>query len=287
MNPASSPAPAVALPDLRILPVADLLLHERHDAQRCEPLVQRLAEEQVLRNPPIVAPIGDGDARFVVLDGANRVTAAECLGLPHIAAQVVPYGSGADVVLDCWHHLVTGVAPGDFAGALARLPGVRVVPADAAHARALLARREAIAAIAFADGGHCAVRAEGTLHERVACLNDMVDLYRGAAQVFRVSTDRIEALLPQHGEAVTALVLFTRHDPSEIVELARVGAALPAGITRHVIARRALRLDLPLAVLAAPGSLEAKNAWLEEWIRAKVAQRQVRYYQESTFVFDE
>lgn len=286
-SPVPSPGPSsLALPELRILPVADLLLHERHDAQRCDPLVQRLADEQVLRNPPIVAAIGNGDARFVVLDGANRVTAFARLGVPHIAAQVVAYGSGGDVVLDCWHHLVAGVATRDFAAALAQLPGVAVEPADGAHARALLARREAIAAIAFPGGGHCTVRAEGTLHERVARLNDMVELYRGAATVFRVSTDRIEALLPQHDDA-TALVLFTRHDPSEIVELARVGAALPAGITRHVIARRALRLDLPLAVLADPGTLAEKNAWLGEWIRAKVAQRQVRYYQESTFVFDE
>lgn len=286
MAAASSPAPSLALPELRIVPVADLLLHERHDAQRCDPLVQRLVDEQVLRNPPIVAAIGNGDARFVVLDGANRVTAFERLGVPHIAAQVVAYGNGGDVVLDCWHHLVAGVATREFAAALANLPGVGIEPADGAHARAQLARREAIAAIAFPGGGHCTVRAEGTLHERVERLNDMVELYRGAASVFRVSTDRIDALLPQH-ETVTALVLFTRHDPSEIVELARVGAALPAGITRHVIARRALRLDLPLAGFAEPGSLAQKNAWLAEWIRAKVAQRQVRYYQESTFVFDE
>lgn len=286
MAAASSAPTSPALPELRIVAVADLLLHERHDTQRSEPLVQRLADEQVLRNPPIVAAIGDGDARCVVLDGANRVTAFERLGLPHIAVQIVDYDDTAQVVLDCWHHLVAGIATRDFAAALAQLPGVIVESADAAHARAQLARREAIAAIAFPGGGHCAVRAEGTLHERVARLNDLVDLYRGAAQVFRVNTDRIEALLPQH-EAATSLVVFTRHDPAEIIELARVGAALPAGITRHVIARRALRIDLSLAVLRDPAPLADKNAWLAEWIRAKLAQRQVRYYQESTFVFDE
>lgn len=275
------------MPDLRIVAVEDLLLHERHDNQRSEPLVQRLEDEQVLRNPPIVAAISDGDTRCVVLDGANRVTAFEHLGLPHIAVQVVDYGSGSgDVALDCWHHLVEGIATRDFAAALARLPGVIVEPAEAAHARAQLARREAIAAIDYPDGGHCAVRAEGTLHERVARLNDLVDLYREAGQLFRVSAGRIEALLPQH-PAATALVIFTRHDPAEIVELARVGAALPAGITRHVIARRALRIDLPLSMLREPATLAEKNAWLADWIRAKLAQRQVRYYQESTFVFDE
>ncbi|HRI17973.1 MAG TPA: hypothetical protein PL196_05580 [Burkholderiaceae bacterium] len=287
MATTSSTASAPALPELRIVAVADLLLHERHDTQRSEPLVRRLTDEQVLRNPPIVAAIGEGDTRFVVLDGANRVTACARLDLPHIAVQVVDYHSNSeDVALACWHHLVEGLATRDFAAALAQLPGVIVEPADAAHARAQLARREAIAAIAYPGRGHCTVRAEGTLHERVARLNELVELYRAAAQVFRVDTDHIEALLPQH-PAATALVVFTRHEPAEIVELARVGAALPAGITRHVIARRALRIDLPLAVLGEPASLAEKNIWLAAWIRAKVERRQVRYYQESTFVFDE
>ena len=43
------------MPDLRVVPVADLLLHEQHDAQRSEPLLQRLRTDGVLKNPPIVA----------------------------------------------------------------------------------------------------------------------------------------------------------------------------------------------------------------------------------------
>lgn len=281
-TPATAPP---ALPDLRIVPVAALLLHERHDTQRSEPLAERLHAEQVLRNPPVVAAIGDGDERFVVLDGANRVTAFRRMALPHIAVQVVDY-HGADVALDCWHHLVVGGEPWTFGAALEAVPGLATEPADAVRARALLARREALAFVARpADGIHV-IRGEGTLHERVACLNAMVDAIRAAAQVFRVASDDLDALLPQH-EGVAALVVFARHEPSEIVELARIGAPLPAGITRHLIARRALRINLPLAPLAEPGSLAAKNAWLDEWIRAKVAQRQLRFYAESTFVFDE
>src|SRR5512136_619128 len=53
------------LPDLRILPIADLLLHEQHDVQRSVPLAARLDHDGVLKNPPIVAPIPD-EQRFVV-----------------------------------------------------------------------------------------------------------------------------------------------------------------------------------------------------------------------------
>lgn len=281
----TSPPGLAALPDLRIVPVAALLLHERHDAQRSEPLAQRLRTEQVLRNPPIVAAIGDGDGRFVVLDGANRVTAFERMGLPHVVVQVVDYAATA-LVLDCWHHLVCGHTREDFIARLAVLPSLIVEPAGVVHARAQLARREAIASVEVAGQGLFTVRAEGSLHQRVASLNDMVDLYRAGGQVFRVASDDLEPLLAQHDNA-TALVVFARHDPSEIVEFARIGAALPAGITRHVIPGRALRIEMPLSLLTEPSDLADKNAALAEWVRARVAQRQVRFYQESTFAFDE
>ena len=94
------------MPDLRVLRVADLLLHEQHDAQRSDPLAQRIVSDGVLKNPPIVAPV-DGGPPFVVLDGANRVTAASALGLVHVVAQVVDYDDPA-LALDTWHHLVCG-----------------------------------------------------------------------------------------------------------------------------------------------------------------------------------
>jgi hypothetical protein len=63
---------------------------------------------------------------------------------------------------------------------------------------------------------------------------------------------------------------------------------LPAGITRHLIPGRALRLNVPLDRMAdTEHSLEEKNRWLEEWLRDKANQRQVRYYEEPTILLDE
>lgn len=280
----TTPQDPPALPDLRIVPVADLLLHEQHDVHRSGPLAHRLQADGVLRNPPIVAAI-NGDPRFVVLDGANRVTAFAALALPHIVVQVVDYDD-ADLVLGSWHHLVCGIGRAGFAGRLERLPGLIVEPAALLHARAQLARREAIAFIVYPGPDICTVRVDGTLHERAARLNDMVDVYRSDGRIFRVDTDSLDGLLPQHDD-VTALIVFARHAPAEIVELARIGARLPAGITRHVIPRRALRVNLPLALLCEPKSLADKNAALDDWMKHKVGAKQVRFYRESTFVFDE
>lgn len=272
------------MPNLRVVPVFDLLLHEQHDAQRTGPLVQRLQSDGILRNPPIVAPIGGAQA-YVVLDGANRVTAMRSLEIEHIAVQVVDY-EDPELILDCWHHLVIGVGGEQFRRTLAHIAGVRIEATELAHAQAQLARREALALVQYPDGEVWSLHAQGDLHTRTQRLNDIVDAYKARARIFRASTPHLPTLLPLHGD-VAALVVFPRFAPAEIVDLARIGACLPAGITRHLIPGRALRINLPLELLATGQDLAHKNAWLDDWIRQKLATRSARFYQESTFMFDE
>ncbi len=272
------------MPDLRVVPVAELILHEQHDAQRSESLLARLRVDGVLKNPPIVAPV-HGEQRYVVLDGANRVTALQMLGFAHIAVQVVDY-EDAELVLDTWHHLVKGIDVEHFKDMLQAVRGVEIERADAVHARARLARREILAYLEYVDGEVWTLHASGDLHQRTRCLNEIVDRYKVQGRIFRANTDHLPSLLAFHDE-VTALVVFPRFAPAEIIDVARVGAFLPAGITRHLIPRRALRVNLPLAALNGDRSLPEKNAWLVDWLKRHVASKSVRYYQESTFLFDE
>jgi len=272
------------MPDLRVLPVADLLLHEQHDPLRSAPLLQRLQADGVLKNPTIVAPV-PGEQRYVVLDGAHRVTAMRELGIAHIAVQVVDY-EDPELILDTWHHLVKGVSVAHFKQMLRAAQGVKVEAADGVHARARLARREILAFVEYPDGEVRTVQASGDLHERTRRLNEIVDLYKVQGRIFRANTDHLPSLLPIYDD-VAALVVFPRFAPAEIIDLARVGACLPAGITRHLIPRRALRINLPLTVLGSDASLPEKNAWLVDWMKQKVASKAARFYAESTFLFDE
>jgi hypothetical protein len=276
--------PQRELPDLRILPVSSLLLHEQHDAQRSERLVMRLRTDGVLRNPPIVAPI-PGEGRFVVLDGANRVTALLSMGIPHVVVQVVEYEDD-ELILDAWYHLVSDLPREDFQRAIGGLSGVALKASDLVKARAELARREALAYIVYPGGDVFSVTVEGNLHQRAARLNDIVNIYKRRGKVYRADTDYVEKLLPYY-DAVTVLVVFPRYQPAEIIELARVGARLPAGITRHVIPRRALRLNFPLSVLRDNWPLSEKNGYLKDWLKEKMTSKAARFYQESTFLFDE
>jgi len=274
----------IKVPALQFVAVCDLVLHEQHDPSRTAPLAERIRREGVLKNPPIVAPI-NGDGRFVVLDGANRTTGLCEMGSPHIVVQVVDY-EDPELLLDTWYHLVGEIQPDEFAAAVEGIKDVVFEKTELLHARAALARRSGLAYIVYPDGSVLVARGEDDLHVQAKLLNELVDIYRYQSRIYRVNTDQLEQIRPYY-ENIAALVVFPRYTPSEIIELARNGAKLPAGITRHVIPRRALRINIPLAMMMENRPLAEKNAWLQDWLRKKLANKEIRYYQESTWLFDE
>ena len=90
------------------------------------------------------------------------------------------------------------------------------------------------------------------------------------------------------GNIINGSDVFPRFDPSEVIELASAGEHLPAGITRHVIQWRALRVNIPLALCEdRERSIEDKNAWLQGWLAERWSQGNVRFYEEPTVMFDE
>ena len=276
------------LPDLRFVPIESLVPHERHDPQRMLPLARRIREQAVIRNPPVVAALSaeGAERRYVVLDGANRVAAARADGLPHMVVQVVRY-EPPFVELRTWYHALGEIGRAQFEAATRGVPGLECRSEGALHARALLARREVLAIVAFADGATLTFAGGHDLAERNDLLNAIVDTYHDRQRFYRMSTDSLEAARARY-PGVTALVVFPHFEPAEVVELATAGESMPAGITRHLIRWRALRVNVPLDQLAdSDRGLEKKNRWLQDWMREKLAQRQVRFYEESTVLFDE
>jgi hypothetical protein len=281
------PNRSFALPDLRIVAVEALIPHEQHDERRTAPLTERLRVQGVLKNPPVVTPLpGAAAERYVVLDGANRTVAARTAGLPHLLVQVVRYQE-PDVRLLTWNHALTGLPPRELEGALDAVPGLerRAEPAD--RARALLARREILAYVLARGAAPLALDAKGDLGARNGILNAAVTRYRERAKVYRIGPDLLERAEERIPET-SALVVFPRFAPAEILELAATGALLPAGVTRHVIAWRALRVNLPIDLLAdRQRSREEKEAWVRGWVRQRLEENRIRFYEESTVSFDE
>jgi len=276
------------MPDLRIVPSSRLVPHEREDERRVGRLSERLRGSGVLKNPPIVTEVRTADRGdyLVVLDGANRVSAARASGLPHFLVQVVRY-EDPGVELMTWHHALSGFPYTRLRDSLARIPGLTLEQEPLGRARALLARREAIAYVVSEEDGALTLSGDRGLREQNALLNAVVDLYRDQVPFHRVARDSLDEARARFRD-VTALLVFPRFHPDEILDIATSGARLPAGITRHVIPWRALRLNVPLEVLSDPArSLEEKNEWLVAWIEERVAQKNVRFYEESTVLFDE
>src|SRR5258708_3214757 len=273
------------LPDLRIVPLGSLVPHEEHDAQRSDPLIERIRAAGTWLNPPVVAPMGDG--RFVILDGANRHYALGALGYQYILVQVVDYESDM-VQLETWHHVISGMKPSQFLHNVRQVNGLNVQCVDLLDARAGLARREVLAYAVLEDMQAYTIQASvRTLAEQTALLRHIVDTYKQRGVLNRIRTDTLSQARTLYPDAM-AIVVFPHYQPVEIVVAAREGAHLPPGISRHIISGRAMRLHYPLDAFRDDGdSLEAKNERLRLWVQERIAAQHVRYYAEPTYLFDE
>lgn len=282
------PSDIVQPPDLRILPLELMVEHEFNDAQRTNPLAERLEAEGMLKNPPIVSPIGDGDKRFVVLDGANRTMALNFLGYPYTLAQVVNYEEPI-VTLTTWHHLIAEMDPEEFTNLLDAVEGIDFFSVDYLHARAGLARRECLIYVVRADSKVFVARPKIpglSVSEQNQLLNALVDTYKDRGSLHRAMTDGLEEAKQLYPD-LSGLVVFPKYDTAEVLALARDGELLPTGLTRHLIEGRVLRVNYPLDELKSGEPLEVKNARLKEWVRRKMASKEVRFYGETTYLFDE
>jgi len=275
------------LPVLRIIEMTRLRLHEEPDPIRVERLVTALRRDGVLRNPPVVVPSAAGarpDDAAVVLDGANRVTALREAGAAHAAVQVVSYAD-PEVSLSAWRHYI-GEQDGDaLRDRAAGAPGLPTAPVRrAADAVDLLARREAAAAIVDRRGavlvGPGADPLAGT-----GLLRALVALYPPAHHLHRIDRGDLETLSEEYGPGT--LVIFPEFRKEEILSLAAQNARLPAGITRHLIPGRVLRLNAPLAWLAGRETTATKQRYLDAAVAQRWREHGVRYYAEPTYLFDE
>jgi hypothetical protein len=271
------------LPVLRMLPTPKLIPHEDADPRRVEKLSRRIREEGLLKNPPIVAEIPGSDG-YVVLDGANRVMAFKWLKIPHMVVQVVNY-EDPDLILDTWYHVVSGLDRKDFEAEILAVDDLRLLESTLAEARRALDNNKAIAYIVYKDGVRIIECPEDDQRSH-EILVEIVNAYKGRADIFRASNDNWEIQEPYYPQ-ITALVVFPRYHPKDILHCAQNGYKVPSGITRHIIPARALNINIPLDILESNLSLDEKRQWLHDWLMERMASNAIRYYAESTFSFNE
>lgn len=273
------------IPKLQILPVDQLVLHEKHDEQRTRPLIERMHTSGVQINPVIVAAL-KGNGGYVVLDGANRTTAIREMGIPHILAQVVDADSPS-LELHTWNHALWETNTTTVLDSIRALPDVHWIPTELQPALAKLANQQA-AAFMHTVGGEklLAIPTSPNLTGLLDALNVIFEAYNCCARFDRV---RAIDLRDVEGlqENVAALTVYPPFQVYQVLGLALKGHLFPAGITRFTVAPRALRVNYAITGLIANNPLEEKNARLTKWIQERMGTRGVRFYAEPTVLFDE
>jgi hypothetical protein len=272
------------LPNLRILPIESVILHEEHDAQRTLPLVEKLRANGIMRNPPVVMPLGDGTDRYMVLDGANRVTSLQALEFPHIVAQVVDVNN-PQVNLRTWNHVVWGMNTKTLATSLRKVKGVELIKVNTR--KSLEAPKYVPMQVRFPDGSFYILKEDPSdLSTHIETMRNVVNTYKIRASLDRTSQTLIDTFKQIYSD-LTALFIFPSFKIKTVLKLAGQNIVLPTGITRFTVSPRALHLNYPLHELSSAKSIEYKQEYLEHWIEERVKKKGVRLYSEATFLFDE
>lgn len=271
------------LPEIQIVETEAMRPHEEIDEGRSDSLIRALQTQGFLKNPPAVLRVEGDSERYVVLDGANRTMAVRQMGFPHMLVQIAT----EEVEVSNWNHILSDGDPWPLLESVQQISGIGVARTDEFRAAAALAREESLAYIVLPDGETWQLEGAGAgLAEKLAGLNEFVRLYEGRFRRERTTTSNLNGLANLYPD-MNCLIVFPRFGVEDVVETATSGQLFPSGLTRFLISPRALRVNYPLAMLADRSSVEEKRIALTDWIRDRVEQRQVRYYAESTFVFDE
>ncbi len=278
-QPAQTPE---ALP-LHVVPLEQVVPHEATDPKHVARLKEALQSQRVLVNPPVVAKYGE---LHVVLDGATRTEAFRQLGIPHIVVQVVDPVKGG-VTLHTWHHVISGSSWEELSAMLRQIPGLRLTeqPVGDVHVR-LQERKGALAYFLTVEGRAYLAELAGEEYDPLDVLNAAVACYTewgNVARTLMTDMQRVQEAYPE----VVALAVFPQFSVRDVLEIAARGKRLPQGITRFIVPGRILRLNVPLEVLESNRPLEAKQHWLNEMMREKLAHRRVRYYQEPVIILEE
>lgn len=272
------------LPILKILPLERLILHEDHDMQRTLPLVDKLRAQGILRNPPIVMQLPDDSSRYMVLDGANRVTSLHEMEFPHIVAQVV----GVDdphVNLQTWNHVIWGKDTDALLGALQDIEGIDLISVDT-HKSMDAPKYPPLQLRLPNERFYILWEAPSDLPTHIETLHKIVNTYKTSASLDRTSQTLIDHFKKVYPD-LAALVIFPSFKIKTVLKLAAQNVILPTGITRFTVSPRVLHLNYPLHELSSGKPLEYKEAYLQHWVDDHVKHKRVRHYAEQTFLFDE
>jgi len=261
------------LRSLRVVAVADLVLHEAVEARRAAAVVAGMGLSGVLTDPVVAAPAPDG--RWLVLDGAHRTTALGTLGIEFAMVQRMELDGLEPVVdtaapaarVDSWSHDIRDAHPTVVAAVLA------------ARQRGDARAGSAVVATVSAAGTEVAVRSGPALSDRLEAMWALADCYAGADYV---RTQHADPAPP----GTTVRVSWAPIRVTDLLDLAELGAELPAGVSRFVLPGRLLGLRVPLADLRTAGAAGVVDPVAVRALLRRLDGLPVRHYREPVWVVE-
>ncbi len=237
-------------PDLRILPFHKIIPHEGYDPCRVQRLVRNFQSTGTLFEPLIVT---EYHGKFVLLDGATRSQALKDLSITEAVVQIVEYRN-PEVRLRTWNHVVFDLPTCALLSTLEAIPGFSIEPLFNIPIAAL-DLDGAVAQIVSPSGERFGVTHSNPDLGIAWVLNQIVDIYRGSARVYR-STQLDQQLLRDNYPGFCTAIAFPRFHPNDVLQSATSGDHFPMGITRHIVAERVKDLNLPLNILRELSSIK-------------------------------
>ena len=254
------------LPKLKIVPINSITFHEDPDEERSTKLIEYLRKENILKNPPVVAK-HDGSDQLILLDGANRLTALRKLKIPDVLIQEIELFDPGLTFLH-WHHAVEHFSKEEFLEELTRITDISISTFN----DNVLQHEEngdLLCQVQFGDGSVYAVHAHEDLFQRITDLKNITNIYKGSQYMDRVSYTNLDHLKMNYPN-FCALIVFRKIIKKELVQLTQKGEKVPSGITRIILPKRALRINVPLDLLRFDVSTDQKNHWLQKRINNQI-----------------
>ena len=277
------------MPNLQLVPMDRIRFHEQPEEHRTGRLVERIKRDAILRNPPIVADMEDGN--FLLLDGANRVSVFKAIGYTHIPVQVVDYGDPR-IQLKGWHHLLVDGQFLELKPLYEKIPGVKLEKVDYNRVSHMIELR-LVYAILVDDQATCwglFPTNEDDLKDiytRVNKLDQIVAGYEGQSKLERIKLADFSQLPEVVSSVKHQLCLYPVITKNELLQLAGDNKLIPTGLSRHLIPGRALGLNLELSFIQTLESDVEKEQHFKAHIDQIEIEGKIRFYEESVFIMNE
>ena len=255
------------MPVLRVVSLSRIRRHEEIDPFRVERLVGRIANEGIQVNPMMCSEAPSGE--LVLLDGATRTESLRQLGLEHAVVQIV---DPEEVTLETWHHVIRECTEQE------------ILQQIEATEDLVLTEGPGTPRLRLAGGGIQSVQGTGVSPN--AALTALVHSYVGRRTVNRI-TDPADESVPWRFPDWAAIIEFPTLSVEDVMKAAVGDDLLPAGITRFLVPERALRLNLDLALLQSPGTVEEKQESLDEMLSLRARAGRIRRYEETVVILDD